>query len=125
MEKYFHRPSAETDKAKPAGNLDFGGHGQFVPVANRLWLPSAAQNRAAFGDLLAVQISNDIQLYNKAAPATMVFLGEGGPQGCLGYTLGNADGAVDRGLWLPLGDYGVGRVDVKSPPSSLPPAGSP
>ena len=123
---FIGRP-AETDKVKNLLEVwTLADTGKFVSVANPpLVVPSAAQNLAVFGDLLAVQISNDIQLYNKAAPSAMVFLGEGGPQGCLGYTLGNADGAVDRGLWLPLGDYGVARVGVNSATNSLPPAGSP
>jgi len=117
---------AETDKVKNLLEVwTLSDTGKFVSVANPpLVLPSAAQNLAIFGDLLAVQNSNDIQLYNKAAPSTMVLLGEGGPQGCLGYTLDNADGAVDRGLWLPLGDYGVARVNVQSATGS-PPAQSP
>jgi len=58
--------------------------GKFVTVANPpLALPSAAQNLAAFGDLLAVQISNDIQLYNKAAPATMYFWAKAGRKAAL------------------------------------------
>jgi hypothetical protein len=37
-------------------------------------------------------------------------LGGGAPQNLLWFNLDRADGSLDRGLWVPLGDYGVWKV---------------
>ena len=53
------------------------------------------------------------------APVTLI--GSGGPDGCLRFNLENADGAVARGLWLPLGFFGVHRVGLINPNPASPP----
>jgi len=75
-------------------------------------LSAPAQALASFGDLLAVQSYNDVQLFDASNPSAPALIGSGGPGGCVGFNLENADGAVDRGLWLPLGDYGVSRIGL-------------
>jgi hypothetical protein len=111
---------AENDKSKSLLEVwTLADSGKFAPLANPpVALTSAAQNFAAFGDLLAVQTSDTIELFNKAIPATLSLLGQNPSQSCIGYDVGNADGAVDRGLWLPLGDYGVLKISVPGPQAS-------
>ncbi len=79
-------------------------------------LSGAAQYLAGFGDLLAAQIGNQISLFDVADPAAPAFLVTGGPPGCLWFDLSKADGALDRGLWLPLGVYGVSVIAIRAGP---------
>ena len=79
-------------------------------------LSGAAQNLANFGNLLAAQIGNQISLLNVTNPSAPAFLVTGGPPGCVWFDLSKGDGAVDRGLWLPLGVYGVSVVPIPSAP---------
>jgi hypothetical protein len=72
----------------------------------------AAQKLLAFGQMLAVQEYSGIQLFNAGKPSNLTLIGGGGPDGCLGYSLEDADGSVDRGLWLPLGNYGACRLGL-------------
>ena len=66
---------------------------------------------AAFGDLLAGQQSdNSVRLFDASAGGAPRTVGEGRPAGCQWFDLGHADGALGRGLWLPLGAYGVSKV---------------
>ena len=70
----------------------------------------AAQYLAGFGNLLAAQVGNQVSLFNVTNPAAPALLVTGGPTGCLWFDLGKADGALERGLWLPLGAYGVAMI---------------
>ena len=47
---------------------------------------------------------------NASDSSRLTLIGGGGPAGCVGYNLENAEGAAARGLWLPLGIYGVYHV---------------
>jgi hypothetical protein len=107
----------ENDQSKPLlGVWTLSDSGKFVSLATPpLVLSSPAQNFATFGDLLAVQLNEGIQLFDKSRPSSLISLGQDPFQRCLGYTLENADGAVDRGLWLPLGDYGVVKIGLNPP----------
>ncbi len=79
-------------------------------------LSGAAQNLANFSNLLAAQIGNLISLFNVTDPSAPAFLVTGGPPGCVWFDLSKADGALDRGLWLPLGVYGVSAVPIPPTP---------
>jgi hypothetical protein len=64
--------------------------------------------------LLAVQDSNSEVLLFDARDTTLAPLGKGKPAGCYWwFDLSGADGDVARGLWLPLGGYGIGRVPIQ------------
>ena len=89
--------------------------GKFTRLS-QVELSGAAQNLANFGNLLAAQIGNQASLFNVSNPSAPAFLGTGGPPGCVWFNLGNADGALDRGLWLPLGVYGVSAVPIPPGP---------
>ncbi|HXT39578.1 MAG TPA: beta-propeller domain-containing protein [Candidatus Angelobacter sp.] len=79
-------------------------------------LSGAVQNFVSFGDLLAAQIGNEVGLFDVANPASPAPLVTGGPPGCVWFDLSKADGAPGRGLWLPLGVYGVSMVLVPPAP---------
>jgi len=89
--------------------------GKFTRLS-QVELSGAAQNLANFGNLLAAQIGNQISLFNVANPSAPAFLVTGGPPGCVWFDLSKADGALDRGLWLPLGVYGVSAVPIPPTP---------
>jgi hypothetical protein len=109
---FIGRPP-ENDQAKALlGVWTLSDSGKFVSLAPAVTLSLPAQNFAIFGDLLAVQLNEGIQLFDKSHPSSLISLGQEAFQSCLGYTLDTADGAVNRGLWLPLGDYGVMKVNL-------------
>jgi hypothetical protein len=88
------------------------GTGKFT-LLGKAALSGAAQNLAIVGNLLVAQTGNQVSLFNRATdsgvPALLV---TGGPPGCVWFDLSKADGAVDRGLWLPLGAYGVSIIPL-------------
>ena len=86
--------------------------GRFAKLGG-LTLKSPAQNLAAFGDLLVAQGSNALKLFSAGDPSRLTLIGGGGPAGCVGYNLENADGAAASGIWLPLGIYGVYHVPLQ------------
>lgn len=66
---------------------------------------------AEFDSLLAAQFSdNALTLFDATNGAELRQVGERDAGGCLWYDLTKADGALGRGLWLPLGAYGVANV---------------
>jgi hypothetical protein len=68
---------------------------------------------AAYGSLLAAQqTDNGVLLLDISDPAALRKVGAGGPGGCLSYDLSRGDGVSGRGLWLPLGAYGVARIEA-------------
>jgi hypothetical protein len=78
-------------------------------------LDSAPYQFVNFGNLLAVQASDILQLFDVTDPAAPVSLISDRPDGCVWYDLNKADGVLNRGLWLPLGIYGVATVTITSP----------
>lgn len=74
-------------------------------------LSSAAQQLKQIDDLLVVQ-SSTIDLFNATDPADLVRIGSAPNDVCYGLMLDGADGEVTRGLWLPVGWYGVIHVPV-------------
>jgi hypothetical protein len=86
--------------------------GKFT-LAGATTLDSPVYLFAAFGDLLATQQSDQtISLFNASDGTKLRLLGKNRPDGCLGFDLKNAGGDVDRGLWIPLGSYGVFTIGV-------------
>jgi hypothetical protein len=115
-ENVFIGHPAETGTAK---NLleawTLSTEGKFTRLS-QTELSSAAQSLSSFGNLLVVQNGNQVSLFNVASPSAPAFLVSGGPSGCLGFDLNQADGALDRGLWLPLGVYGISAVPIPAAP---------
>jgi len=63
---------------------------------------------AGFDSLLVSQSSmGDFTLWDQTDPARLESVGAGQPPACYGANLDQADGRLDGGLWLPMGDYGV------------------
>ncbi|HYV31614.1 MAG TPA: beta-propeller domain-containing protein, partial [Candidatus Binatia bacterium] len=74
-----------------------------------LTMPASAL--ANFGALLAAQqTDNIVVLFDAADGAALRQVGQSKPTGCLWFNLGHADGALGRGLWVPLGAYGVEKI---------------
>ena len=87
--------------------------GKFVRL-DTLDLPAPIYNLAAFGNMLAAQGSRAISLIDASNPAALTVAG-GASGGWIWPNLSGADGALGRGLWAPLGDYGVLIVDLVNP----------
>lgn len=85
--------------------------GKFVRLSSTA-LNSPANDLKGFGNLLAAQVNSKVQLYDATNPADLKLRSSGAPIGCIGYNLEFAVGAVDRGLWIPLGQYGVTRIPI-------------
>lgn len=89
--------------------------GKFA-VQSRTAVPYYVSALAAVQQLLATLDSNSslIQLYDTSG-GTFKPAGQGKTVECLWPDLSCADGATDRGFWVPLGSYGVLRVPVGVP----------
>jgi hypothetical protein len=62
-------------------------------------------------NLLAAQENfNSLELFDVSAPQTLSRLSTYSPASCLWYDLTDADGGLGRGLWVPLGYYGVQEI---------------
>jgi alpha-tubulin suppressor-like RCC1 family protein len=104
-------PAPDTNSMPQLGAWMLADTGKFAK-AGGLTLSSPAQNLATFGDLLVTQNYNALQLFSAGDPSRLTLVGVGGPAGCVGYNLENGDGDAARGLWLPLGIYGVQHVGL-------------
>ncbi|MBI2947976.1 MAG: beta-propeller domain-containing protein [Verrucomicrobia bacterium] len=85
--------------------------GKFVRLSSTA-LSSPANDLKKFGNLLAAQVNNKIQLYDATNPSDLKLRATGAPLGCIGYSMEFATGSLDRGLWIPLGQYGVTRIPI-------------
>jgi hypothetical protein len=108
---FFGRTAPDTNSMPQLEAWMLAESGRFAKLSG-LMLSSPAQNLAAFGDLLVTQNDHDLQLFSAGDPSQLTLIGAGGPAGCVGYNLENADGSAARGLWLPLGIYGVYHVPL-------------
>lgn len=89
--------------------------GKFV---NRSRMPLSAppSSFSRFGDLLVAQSYSgkaNLQLFNVFNAAAPQLIGVQEMSNCLGYNLDYGDGSITRGLWLPLGPYGVAKLNLK------------
>jgi hypothetical protein len=90
--------------------------GKFELLEN-IPLDSNAQQITAINDLLVVQ-NNDVELYDRSNPGDLDLLGSGDANVCYGLLLDGADGTAERGLWLPVGWYGVIHIPVQAAPAT-------
>ena len=89
--------------------------GRFTPLS-AFSQKSAANVFAVFGNLLAVQnYDSNYELLDMTNPLKLVLVGQSTAGSCWYGSLTYADGLLDRGLWIPLGDYGVTKVEVTPP----------
>ena len=110
---YLGRPGVDQKKDPAIELWEVSAEGEFS-LANSVALETPANQLAFYGDLLAVQ-SSRIDLFDASAPPALVKVGSGSPQVCYGVGLDAGDGSVARGLWLPLGWYGVIHIPVDEP----------
>ena len=110
-------PALDTNSSPQLESWALSPAGRFSKLSG-FALGSPAQNITAFGDLLVTQHSDKVQLFRVSDPSRLALIGGGGPTSCLGYNLEHADGAAARGLWLPLGFYGVHYVPLTQNPSA-------
>jgi hypothetical protein len=105
---YIGSPATTTDGESALEVWTVTNEGVFQQVEN-VTLNSPAQQFEKIGDLLVVQ-SSAIELFDATAPADLKLIGAGDPNICYGVALDGADGEVARGLWLPIGWYGVMHI---------------
>jgi len=79
--------------------------------SGRVPLKMPASSLADFGALLAVQATdNSLLLFDASDGSALREVGQSHSTGCVWFDLTHADGALGRGLWVPLGAYGVAQV---------------
>jgi hypothetical protein len=88
--------------------------GQFQVVA-KLPLSEPAQDLRQVGSLLLLQRGRGLDLVDVTTPGELRSLGGTDLTGCIWPDLRYAAQAADRSVWLPMGDYGVRRLEVKAP----------
>jgi alpha-tubulin suppressor-like RCC1 family protein len=72
-------------------------------------LPATAHSLFSFSKMLAVQTASDISLLDVK---TLARLGSGALPPCLGVEVRHAAGDAQRGLWVPLNDYGIQYIAI-------------
>lgn len=90
-------------------------NGKLANLANRQ-LSAPISSMRVWDSLLAVQLSQTVELYNIANLDAWLPLGSGALAGYLWPDLTNADGNLAAGLFAPLGDYGLLAVPIGSKP---------
>jgi hypothetical protein len=112
---FIGRPASTNTVSDVIETWRLSDAGHFTTTST-MKVPAPVQDLRNFGDLLVGLANNQLFLYQVTDPAAPVDVGSGGPSGCLWFDLRNADGAVGRGVWLPLGLYGAAVVPVTSGP---------
>lgn len=107
---------AETVEAKNALEAwTLSAAGKFTRLSQTI-LESPPYKLVNFGNLFVTQAGDGLRLFDVTDAAAPVSVGRGAPDGCFWYDLTYADGALNRGVWLPLGIYGVDVIPVSSVP---------
>lgn len=109
---YLGRP-ATTNQSPALEVWNLSPDGKFS-LANSVDLSTPASQLAFYDGLLAVQTSQ-IELYDASSPPALVHIGAADTRACYGVALDNGAGSVQRGLWLPLGWYGVIHIPAGQP----------
>lgn len=87
--------------------------GKFVQQA-RLDLDIGAEGLEELRGMLAMRAGGRLSFYDVTTPTALRELGRSTT--CYWSDLGRADGAIDRGVWLPLGSMGVMKVEFSGAP---------
>lgn len=113
---FIGRPDEAAAATEQTGNLEtwrLSDEGKFTRLGN-VTLQSPANQLGMFDGLLAAQQNNNtVVLFDASNAAALRPVGEGSPSGCLWFNLKHADGELSRGLWLPLGPYGVASIPAQ------------
>ncbi|MGZ8940453.1 MAG: hypothetical protein ACXW32_14710, partial [Limisphaerales bacterium] len=102
---YLGSPATSTETNATLQVWAVSDSGKFEMIET-VTLTTPAQELEKINDLLAVQ-SSDIKLFDARNPRALTEVGSGSASMCYGILLDGADGALGRGLWLPVGWYGV------------------
>lgn len=86
-------------------------NGKFTS-AQTLKLGDAAQQLESAGNFLILQTQSELDLYTGTIDG-IVQAGAGAGTSCYYYFQPNKAAAAESGIWLPLGDYGVLKVDAR------------
>ncbi len=86
--------------------------GKFSSIG-RADLSTPVNDFKAIGDMVAFRVDSGLDIYDLSDPAVPVRRGSGSPMGCIWYDWEHADGALNGGLWIPLGSYGLGKIEIK------------
>lgn len=105
------RPAESAEGKNALETWTLSGSGRFVRVGATL-LASPAQNLVTVGNLLAVQGSGEVSLYNASQPAALSLLTRQEVSACLGFDFTLATGSMEKGLWWPLNDFGTLRIPL-------------
>ncbi|MEO5801978.1 MAG: beta-propeller domain-containing protein, partial [Verrucomicrobiota bacterium] len=100
-------PKSDSTGAIEVWNISVSGK---LVRASSTPLAQPAHSFAAFGQLFVAQTENRLQLFDATNPLALQPLVSGSAENCLWPNLEHADGSADRGLWAPLGDYGVLKI---------------
>jgi len=107
---YLGKPPTD-NQAKAALQTWVLGNGGKFELTGSMALGSPAQELRSFGALLAAQ-GSQIQLLDATDPSNLELAGEGRASACYGIALDAADGDLNRGLWVPIGWYGVVKISL-------------
>ncbi|MBN2505122.1 MAG: beta-propeller domain-containing protein [Verrucomicrobia bacterium] len=116
MNIFLGRPAVSGNSADASPNFLENWHlsaaGAFEQLS-RVPLAKPVSALADFGALLAAQ-ENDgtFNLFAVGNATGLALIGRAQPAGCGWYDLGGADGDLTRGLWVPMGAYGVACIPV-------------
>jgi len=111
---WIGRPDTTTNKLSSLETWTVAETGKFTRLG-AFFQPDPASSLARLGDLLVAGSDYGVyRLFNPADPARLVLVGQGKVSGCSWADLTQADAALNLGLWLPLGDYGVGFIPVRT-----------
>ena len=84
--------------------------GRFVQTSSET-LDTPAQQIEKIKNMIVLQTAK-IELYDARNPADLLPIGTGEAATCYGVLLNGADGEITRGLWLPMGWYGMIHIPV-------------
>lgn len=105
---YLGSPATGTNTNSVIQTWTLSNEGKFELVESTA-LTTPAQQLRKINDLLVAQTGR-IDLFDARNPADLVPLNSGTFSMCYGVVLDGADGEVARGLWLPIGWYGVIQI---------------
>jgi uncharacterized secreted protein with C-terminal beta-propeller domain len=107
------RPASETNKMSSLETWSLSSQGRFINLG-MFPQDSPVDSFKAFDSLLVTRSSDaHYRLLNPTDPSRLILLGEGDISGCVWPGLEQADGEIQQGLALPLGDFGATFIPVK------------
>ena len=76
-------------------------------------LGSPAQTLITRGNLLAVQTTGDVTLFDATTANILVLKSRSPFSTCLWFDITQSDGSLEQGLWAPANDYGVFQIPIR------------